>query len=855
MINSWGIMEKVKHHLLAVSVVFLLFLSFCVVKNPGFAGSEDPLYTDPDASPEERASDLLSRMTLEEKIGQMTQVDRGFLESDTDISEYNIGSILSGGGSTPDPNTPQGWVEMYNRFQKQAVENTRLGIPIIYGTDAVHGHNNLRGAVIFPHNVGMGATWNPELVERSARITASEVSATGVDWTFSPVVDVARDDRWGRTYESFGEDPYLCKRMGISKIKGYQGENLQHENTILATAKHYVGSGGTAGGEDQGNFEKSMRILREKHLPPFRGAVESGVGAVMASFCSVQGKKIHGREDLLTGVLKEEFGFDGFLVSDWAGIDQVDPNYSDAVDRSINAGIDMNMVPDDYKKFQSVMKDLVEKGEIPLKRIDSAVHRILVRKFQLGLFEDPYVNVPNGSVVGSERHRQVARQAVRESMVLLKNDGILPLSENSSIFVTGMNADDGPSQCGGWTLEWQGAGTKEIGTTVLEAIKKREVAEVEYSNEPSEAKGHDVAIAVMGESPYAEGRGDANDLSLSYQLNKVDEVVSTGVPTVVVMISGRPRTGIESRLDNWDGFLMAWLPGTEGDGVADVLFGDYNPSGELPRSWLRDVSQEPINYDRRSSESYDPLFEFGYGLSYTDFEYEDLDVSPEEAVLGDNLSVEVNVSNVGDRSGSEVVQLYARDVDSSVPTPEKKLYRFDKIDLAPGESKTVEFEIPVRELGYYRDGPDKVLEPGTFEIQVGGPEESFEVSAPEGAEFVFSNLQLDATQVGPGEEVKISFDVKNVGGMEGENSVKIAVGDNVLIRHVSLESLESETVSFTVSMREEGSYTVKVGELRGIFSVVEEDTEDIEDLLLYALTIAAISGAVIGVVWWWKKRG
>lgn len=694
---------------------------------------ENAAYLDLTLSPEVRAADLLSWMTLDEKIGQMTQVDRQYLLQSSDIAEYHLGSLLSGGGSCPFPNTPSNWAEMYNEYQRYAVEDTRLGIPLLYGIDAVHGHNNVYGAVIFPHNVGMGSTWNPDLVEESAHITAVEVGATGIDWTFSPCIDVARDDRWGRTYESFGEDPYLVKTMGASAIVGYQGTDLTLDDTILATGKHYMGSGGTTGGIDQGNCQAPMRIIREQHLEPFMGAVDAGVQTIMASFCSVNGEKIHGSENLLTGILKVEQGFNNFLVSDWAAINQLSSYYRVAVRNSIEAGIDMVMVPYDYIRFQNTLRNLIDNNYIPMSRIDNAVYRILVAKFRMGLFENPYVDEDLSLIVGSAAHREVARQAVRESIVLLKNDNILPIPKNlETVYVAGINADDIGKQCGGWTITWQGSsGNITQGTTILEAIRNTVSAETtvifdEYARDI--AGPYDIGIVVVGETPYAEWLGDRDNLDLpAYQLEIIDRVLASGTPTVVIMVAGRPLTGIESKLPEWGAFLMAWLPGTEGQGVADVLFGDYNPSGRLSRSWPRTTDQEPINYDRRPDENYDPLFEFGYGLSYTTFAYSDLIVTPTNPSPTDNITISVNVRNTGNRNGSETVQVYVSDVESTLSTPVKKLYRFEKIALNPDETKTVTFTIPVPELGFYTDGPEKVVEDGTFVVTVGGLTASFVV--------------------------------------------------------------------------------------------------------------------------------
>jgi beta-glucosidase len=728
--------------IIIASLLLILLTAIFLINNPLKPPGESPPYLNPNLSVEERAADLLSRMTIDEKVGQMTQVDRQFLVSESDIATYFLGSLLSGGGSCPSPNTPLEWAKMYNRYQTYAVEHTRLGIPLLYGIDAVHGHNNVVGAVIFPHNIGMGATWNPELVQECAHITAVEVAATGIDWTFSPCIDVARDDRWGRTYESFGEDPYLVKWMGASAIKGYQEANL------IACAKHYMGSGGTQWGTgvngklDQGDCNAPMRIIREVHLEPFVGAVEAGTQTVMASFCSINGTKMHGNEDFLTGILKNELGFNGFLVSDWAAIDQVNPqNYTEAVKKCINAGIDMVMVPGslewygvDISVFQNTLKSLIDNG-IPMSRIDDAVYRILLVKFRLGLFENPYVDENLSSIVGSQTHREVARRAVQESIVLLKNDGILPLAKNvSKIYVAGPNANNIGNQCGGWTITWQGSsGNITQGTTILEAIKNTvsSNATVIFDEDASNiTERYDVGIVVVGETPYAEYYGDTASLDLpSSQIDIINRVVNSCNSTVVIMVAGRPMTGIETELPKWNAFLMAWLPGTEGQGVADVLFGDVDATGRLPLSWPKTTAQEPINYDYTPEEDYTPLFKFGYGLSYTNFTYESLSITPPSPSPSDVITVSVKVTNSGTRSGRDVIQVYISDVESSSPTPIRKLYRAEKTStLAAGESLTLNFSIPALELGFYTDSKDKILEKGTFKVMIGGLTQEFAIT-------------------------------------------------------------------------------------------------------------------------------
>lgn len=438
---------------LIAKLIFLVI--FIVTINIPLFGQ---IYLDSTQTVEIRVEDLLSRMTLDEKVGQMAQAERQAFSDITDIKTYNIGSLLSGGGSVPSSNTGVAWADMYDNFQLQAMA-TRLKIPLIYGVDAVHGHNNVKGAVIFPHNIGLGCTRNPELVKEAARITALEIKGTGLNWTFAPCIAVTRNERWGRTYEGFGETTELVTTMGVASIKGLQGDSLMGKSSILACAKHYLGDGGTTNGTDQGNTEVNEQTLRELYLPAYIEAIEAGVGTVMASYSSWNGNKLHGHKYLLTDVLKEELGFQGFVVSDWAGIDQLAGDYANKVESSINAGIDMVMLPNNYKEFIQTTKNLVTQNRIPQSRIDDAVRRILRIKFQAGLFEAPYSDRTYTDQIGSESHRNVARECVRQSIVLLmKKDNILPLyKDNMKIHVAGKNANDLGNQCGGWSITWQGS--------------------------------------------------------------------------------------------------------------------------------------------------------------------------------------------------------------------------------------------------------------------------------------------------------------------------------------------------------------------------------------------------------------
>ncbi|MFB4281575.1 glycoside hydrolase family 3 N-terminal domain-containing protein [Nonomuraea sp. MTCD27] len=590
----------------------------------------------------ERVADLLGRMTLDEKIGQMTQAERGALAKQSDIATYRLGSLLSGGGSTPAQNTPRAWADMIDGFQLQA-RQTRLQVPLIYGVDAVHGHNNVVGATIFPHNVGLGAARDPALVEQAGKITAREVKATGIPWNFAPCLCVSRDDRWGRAYESFGEDPALVSRMA-TVIDGLQ------DNGVLATAKHYVGDGGTAYGSsttgdytiDQGVTRTSREELAAIHLAPFEEAVGRGVATVMPSFSSVDfgdgPLKMHAHDELINGTLKGRLGFKGFVISDWQAIDQIPGDYPADVRTSVNAGLDMIMVPYAYPQFTGTLKAEVEAGRVPMSRVDDAVARILTQKFRLGLFERPYADRSRIGDVGSAAHRAVARTAAARSQVLLKNDGgLLPLRGDAKVYVAGSNADDIGNQSGGWTITWQGSsGPITPGTTILQAVRSR-AASVTYSRDASAGlAGHDVGVVVVGETPYAEGQGDVGRAGRTLDLSAADRAavdkVCGAMKCAVLVVSGRPM--LLGDLSGVEAVVASWLPGTEGDGVADPLFGAVPYTGRLPFTWFRSVEQLPINV---GDASYDPLFPYGWGLR-TDPARDRLKAARDELARGDGAS-------------------------------------------------------------------------------------------------------------------------------------------------------------------------------------------------------------------------
>lgn len=579
---------------------------------------------------EQDVSFLLSKMSLDEKIGQMTQIDPRYIENEGDVKKYFIGSLLSGGGSHPPENNPNAWVDMYNKYQSEAL-GTRLGIPMIYGIDAVHGHNNLYGSTIFPHNIGLGCANDFDLVKKIGQVTAKEVYETGLDWTFSPCLAVSQDERWGRTYESFSEDTKIVDNLGLALVQGLQGKSLSSKNTVLACAKHYVGDGttiygtGMGGGTDRGNVLVSEKELREKYIKPFKTSVDEGVGSIMISYNSWKSKRLHGHKYLITDVLKNELGFSGFVVSDWSAIDDVDKNYKIAIIKSINAGIDMVMVPgrhnpnaNSYTDFINLLKESVKEGSVKMSRINDAVSRILNIKYSLGLFSNPLKNKSDNKFMSAPSSRKIARESVQKSLVLLKNDlEVLPIKKDiKTIAVVGSMANDIGAQCGGWSISWQGGlGETTPGSTILEGI--REMAypnqRVLFSKNGDNIVDSDVVVVVVGESPYSEWYGDRDDLSLSKKHQKLlNKINILNKPTVVILLSGRPMI-IEPFINEVSSFIAAWLPGTEGGGIADILFNQVKPSGKLSMSWPKSMDQIPINI---GDEKYNPLFSFGFGLTY-----------------------------------------------------------------------------------------------------------------------------------------------------------------------------------------------------------------------------------------------
>lgn len=562
---------------------------------------EDASYLDSSLPIEERVSDLLERMNEWEKIGQMVLVEKNSIHDLNDITSYNIGALLSGGGAGPkEGDTPESWLSMVMDFQS-AAEKTCLGIPLLYGIDAVHGHGNVLGATIFPHSIGLGASHDPDLVRRVATATAEEMAATGIYWSFSPNLDVSKDIRWGKTYETFGSDTANVTELGTAYLKGTQDSSHNYFN-VLATPKHFIGGGnmeyGTARNKEfkieEGNITLDETTLRQTHLVPFEKAITEGAQVIMVSTASWKRKMNTSNQHLLTDILKKELNFSGFVVSDWYGVYQVLPTEYDSLVSSINAGIDMVMTPFDYKDFMANMQKALASGDITEERLNDAVRRILTVKFKAGLFDRPSANVEGLVVVGNDEHRALAREAVRESQVLLKNENdTLPLSKTlKTIIIAGSSADNLGRQAGGWTTEWQGVDGNSglVGTTILEAIKNSVSRDTSilYNKLGDFGSGNDIAdigIAIVGEKPYAEGWGDNANPSLSEEdLNAIQKLKAKSKKLIVIIVSGRPLN-VTSYSKDWDAIVASWLPGSEGQGVADVLFGDYEFVGSLPVQW------------------------------------------------------------------------------------------------------------------------------------------------------------------------------------------------------------------------------------------------------------------------------
>ena len=692
--------------------------------------ADSPLYRDASQPIDVRVEDLLARMTLDEKIGQMTQVnatrlmgsgewDRGPLNDAwvaRTLATLHVGSVLSGGGAAPVPNTPAAWAEMTNALQRSAIEGSRLGIPLIYGVDAVHGHNSVVGATIYPHNIGLAASWDPALVEAVAARTSTEVRATGIHWNFAPVADLGRDARWGRFYETFGEDPLLVAELVAASVRGGQSTG-----DVAMTIKHFIGYGAAEDGRDRAPAFISEDELWDLDLPPFEAGLAVGALSVMVNSGSLNGVPVHASEALLSGLLRDALGFEGVIVSDWNDIERLvsahgfAANFREAVALGINAGLDVYMVPHDALTFTRTLRELVEADVVPMARIDDAVTRVLTLKMTLGLFEEPFVDAARAEAVLTARDA-LAYEAALASLTLLENDGVLPLRDGARVLVTGPSATSVANQMGGWTIGWQGverADEMPPAVTMLDGLTARAPAGtvVTYAD-PRDlaavveaAAQADVVVAVVGEGPYAEGQGDVRSLALAGgQRDLLRALQGTNTPVVAVLVAGRPLTLPEDLRQGLAGLVMAYLPGSEGgSAVADALYGRASFSGRLPFAW-------PAHDDGGGADASPPTYAFGYGLGPTSFEIDELTAE----LVGDTVRVHVSVTNGGARPGRETVQVFAEAATAALAP--SRLVGFTQVDLDAGETRRVTLEWPLERLAA---GSERRIASGTYTLRVG----------------------------------------------------------------------------------------------------------------------------------------
>jgi beta-glucosidase len=723
---------------------------------------------------------LLARMTLEEKVGQMTQLALAMVISGSDqnakidqaklekaIVKYGVGSILN---VSDQALTVDKWHELIGQIQETAVKKTRLGIPMIYGIDSIHGANYVQGATLFPQEIGMAATWNPELMKRASEIAAIETRAAGIPWSFSPVLDLGRSPLWPRFWETFGEDPYLAKVMGVAFVRGLEGTDVSSQSQVATSLKHYMGYSFPLTGRDRTPAWIPENYLREYFLPTFDAAVKAGARTIMVNSGEINGVPGHVNKHILTDILRTELGFKGFVVSDWEDIKKLVTTWriaateKEATRLAVLAGIDMSMVPNDYS-FADHLIALVKEGAVPQSRIDEAVRRILLVKFELGLFDKPMPDASLKSKFALPEYRDVSLQAARESITLLKNaNNILPLAKTAKVLVTGPTADSLVSMNNGWTYVWQGS---EEGLypkdrhTIRKAIEAKlgagnvtfvqgtritraagpsnstptdQEEEVDIAAAVRAAQNVDVIVLALGEGSYCETPGNITDLTIGEpQIKLAEALKATGKPIVLVLVEGRPRI-INRIADNVNAILMAYNPSHEGGtAIADILFGDVNPSGKLPFTYPR-TPNGLINYDHKPFETentafgnmaFNPQFQFGDGLSYTTFTYSDLRLGKQTIAANEELPVTVTVTNAGQRAGKEAVLVYVSDLAASISPPGKRLRRFAKISLNPGQSKTLTFKLRNEDLSFINADNKRVAEPGEFEVKIGGLSQKF----------------------------------------------------------------------------------------------------------------------------------
>ena len=740
-----------------------------VVLGLGTPAAADPgaVYLDSKASINSRVNDLLRRMTVNEKVGQLEQIAVDRVLGDCNWSGGTIneaclkqvlvdeatGNLLSGGGMPPAINTPREWANLVNTLQKYAITNSRLHLPILYGVDAVHGHNNVLGATMFPHQIGLGSTWDTNLVRAAGDSTQRAVAATGIAWDYAPVADIARDQRWGRYYETYSEDPVLAGQLAYATINGLQsGTNTSGNKLVAATVKHFPGYSEPFNGHDRAPSDFSMRYLQDTILPSYKTAVESGALTVMANSGAVNGIPVTGSHYLLTEVLRDNWHFNGLVVSDWNDVKalqtayHIAPDYAGAIAAAINAGVDLAMVPPDDRTFHASALDAVNRGLISRKKLDEAVGRVLTIKYKLGLFDHPYVDPDkaDATVIGADK--DLARKAATESLVLLRNErsgenNALPFGANTHrILVTGPSADSLANQLGGWSIGWEGVpnGTVVPGTTIVKGLTDTAPAGTTVVHVPdpaaavAQASSADAAGGVVGDPPHAEGNADQPNPELAAdQQQLVANLKAAGKPVIVVVVADRPL--VLGPAATSAGLLSAWLPGSEGGlAVADVLYGRANPSGRLPVSWPKATGNEPEYYQQLpgtnfgADSGYSPLFAFGAGLSYTTYSMSGLKI---DSQTRDTITASVTVANTGSKAGDLVVPLYVGQPVSSVLAPPKRLVAFTRVTLNPGQTKTVRQQIPVSSLAVTPGdvngaGPQRVA-PGQYSLTADASTVSF----------------------------------------------------------------------------------------------------------------------------------
>jgi beta-glucosidase len=767
-------------------------------------GAGQPRYLDANASIKDRVDDLLRRMTLAEKVGQMDQIVIGELRDTTPpangdcnnsggnndplqipclqrvLIDYHTGSILSGGTDNPVDNTGRGWAEQYNTIQRYAIENSRLHIPVIYGVDAVHGFGHPFEATLFPQSIGMGATWDTELAEAAGAATRQQLLATGGNWNFAPVQDLARDNRWGRYYETWAEQPLLASALGAANIRGLQGGGFKSPQ-VAATVKHFAGYSQSINGHDRVEAQLPIRYLQDILIPPYTAGLDAGAATVMVNSGSINNIPATASHYLLTEQLRDRLDFEGVVISDFGDVPalqnayRIAADFPDAIAKAVNAGVDMSMTPFDYVGWNNGLIQNVQTGRVSMKRIDQSVRRILTLKFRLGLFDDPFVD-PAAADAAITANRDLARKAAEESITLLRNEGgTLPLSPTARLVVTGPSANRVNNQLGGWSVSWQGVFDEgnhvccmgppdqiPPATTVLEGIQAadpnvvsvptdQQVTPAQEQQAVAATQSADAAVVVVGERAYAEGLGDNPTPMLPPdQRSLIAALQGTGKPVIVVIIAGRPL-GL-GPAENASALLMAYLPGTEGGAaVADVLFGEVNPSGHLPVTWPSAADRnagdfdtggpstagdEPKFFDQLpgtnfgQGSGYNARYPFGFGLSYTTFETSDLSVTSSVSRRG-TVTATFTVANTGSRAGTEVVPVYVRQPVSAIVVPPRRLVGFTRVDLDAGESRVVHVSFPVAELAVTPgdiDGAGRPrVEPGAYQVQVGSLTADFSI--------------------------------------------------------------------------------------------------------------------------------